>query len=200
MYPDQTALLLIGFQNDYFSPQGVLYNVIEESNQLNHVVSNTANLLYFLSSTAVLSVATPILFTSTYEELVDPVGILRTIREVRAFQAGTFGAAMSPELLPFQSSIVEVPGKQGFNAFDRTNLDLFFKKKGITNLVLAGAVTSICIDSTARYAHERGYRVIVLSDCTSARTTFEQNFYCDKIFPLYAEVMPHADLLKRLSA
>jgi nicotinamidase-related amidase len=200
MKPEQTALLLIGYQNDYFSPDGILYSVIEESAKLNNVLCNTSELLNAIAATSVLSVATPIFFTPTYEELIEPVGILRTIREVGAFQTGTFGAEMSEELQPFAENILEIPGKQGFNAFARTNLDVLFKKRGIANLVLAGAVTSICIDSTGRYAHERGYHVTVLSDCTSARTMFEQRFYCENIFPLYAEVLSHVELLHRLES
>ncbi|MGG6285957.1 cysteine hydrolase family protein [Leptolyngbya sp. AN03gr2] len=199
MKSDQTALLLIGYQNDYFSPQGALHCVIEESARLNNVLCNTATLLNAIASSPVLSVATPIFFTSTYEELTEPVGILKTIRDVKEFQSGTFGAEMSQELQPFAENILEIPGKQGFNAFDKTNLDYLFKKRGITNIVLAGAVTSICIDSTGRYAHERGYRVTVLSDCTSARTSFEQNFYCENIFPLYAEVMSCTELVHCLT-
>jgi nicotinamidase-related amidase len=200
MNPSQTALLLIGYQNDYFSPQGVLYQVIEESTRLNNVLCNTVELLQSVTSTPVLSVTTPIFFSSTYEELTDPVGILKTIKEAGAFQTNTFGSQIIPEIKPFEAHILEIPGKQGFNAFDKTNLDFLFKKKGIVNLVLAGAVTSICIDSTGRYAHERGYHVTVLSYCTSARTAFEQKFYCENIFPLYAEVMSHADFLQRISS
>jgi nicotinamidase-related amidase len=198
MNPSQTALLLVGYQNDYFSPQGVLYKVIEESTRLNNVLCNTIDLLQSITSTPALTVTTPIFFSSTYEELTDPVGILKIIKESGAFQANTFGSETIAEIKPFEEHILEVPGKQGFNAFDRTNLDFLFKKKGIVNLVLAGAVTSICIDSTGRYAHERGYHVTVLSDCTSARTAFEQKFYCENIFPLYAEVMSHIDFLQRI--
>jgi nicotinamidase-related amidase len=61
--------------------------------------------------------------------------------------------------------------------------------------VLAGTVTSICIDSAGRAAHERGYRVSILSDCTSSRSNFEQDFYCEQIFPLYANVVSSNDLL-----
>ncbi len=55
-------------------------------------------------------------------------------------------------------------------------------------------MTSICIDSTGRAAHERGYRVSVLKDCTAGRTDFEQDFYCDKVFPLYAQVIDSEEL------
>jgi nicotinamidase-related amidase len=46
----------------------------------------------------------------------------------------------------------------------------------------------VCVDSTARSAHERGYRVTILSDCTMGRTRCEHRLFCEGIFPLYAEV------------
>ena len=77
-------------------------------------------------------IATPIFFTPNYQELVEPVGILKTIKEVGAFQAGTKGSQMIDELLPFHSRILEVPGKRGFNAFMNTNLDMILHEKEIT--------------------------------------------------------------------
>ena len=65
--------------------------------------------------------------------------------------------------------------------------------------VLAGAVTSICIDSTGRSAHERGYGVTVLSDCTCGRTNFEQDFYIEQILPLYAQISTSEELLAELA-
>jgi nicotinamidase-related amidase len=126
------------------------------------------------------------------------VGILKTIKEVGAFKAGTKGSETIPELQRFGDRIIEIPGKRGLNAFSNTDLDRLLRDRGITDVVLAGTVTSICIDSTGRSAHERGFKVYILSDCTSARTNFEQDFYCEQIFPLYADVINHWELLKRL--
>jgi len=192
-----TALLLVGYQNDYFSKQGVLYPVFEESSRVNSVVKNTVNLIQQLPSSCLI-ISTPINFTETYEELVNPVGILKTIKELGALQAGTPGSRTIPELLPFADRIVTVPGKRGFNAFASTPLDSLLRRRCITHVVLAGTITSICIDSTGRFAHEKGYKVSILSDCTSARTVFEQDFYCQNIFPVYANVMTHSQLLDSL--
>ena len=197
MNPEQTAIVLIGYQNDYFATDGILHNVIEESTKATNVVVNTVNLVQELLHTPALIITTPIFFTSTYDELVEPVGILNVIKQYGAFQAGSIGSEMTPELVPFKDRITEVPGKRGLNAFSNTELNSLLRSKQITNFVLAGAVTSVCIDSTGRYAHELGYQVSVLSDCTSARTNFEQDFYCNNIFPLYANVISHAQLLDK---
>lgn len=198
MIPEKTALILIGFQNEYFSPDGSLHGVIEESAQETDILANTLNLIEGLLPTPVTIISTPIVFTRSYSELVNPVGILKTIREKGAFRMGTSGSATIPELQRFGDRILEVPGKRGLNAFSNTKLDAILQKRGINHVVLAGVVTSICIDSTGRSAFDRGYEVTVLSDCTSGRTNLEQRFYCEQIFPLYGEIMTHAQLLRRL--
>lgn len=198
MNPNNTAILLIGFQNDYYSPDGILNSVIEASAKASNTVNNTVQLIQRLFDTPTLIISAPIFFTPDYAELVDPVGILKTIKDVGAFQANTKGSKTIEELQPFNDRILEVPGKRGLNAFVNTNLDQILKENGIKNLVLAGAVTSICIDSTGRSAYEKGYYVSVLSDCTSARTVFEQEFYTENVFPLYAKPLTSTELLEQL--
>jgi nicotinamidase-related amidase len=198
MKSENTALILIGYQNDYFSSTGILHGVIEESSRSNKTLFNTVSLLEKLMDKPVLFIATPIVFTPDYGELVDPIGILKIIKETRAFQSGTPGIATISELEPFREKIVEVPGKRGLNAFVGTHLQEVLQQKQIANVAIAGAVTSICIDSTARSAHEKGYQVSILSDCLSARTLTEQQFYCENIFPLYANVMTHTEFLAQI--
>lgn len=196
---NRTALILIGYQNDYFATDGILREVIEESAKITNVLANTISLVKSLVETPVLIISTPILFTPDYSELVEPVGILKTIKEVGAFREGSKGSETIPELHRFGNHIIEVPGKRGLNAFSNTQLDTILQERKIIHIVLAGVVTSICIDSTGRSAFDRGYKVIILSDCTSGRTPFEQEYYCNEIFSLYAKVIDHAQLLNRLS-
>ncbi len=198
MDPRRTALLLIGYQNDYFAADGVLHRVIEGTSRISDVLENTIDLLERLRPTPVTIISTPIVFTPGYSELVEPVGILKTIKDVGAFQAGQRGSEMTPELRRFVDRIEEVPGKRGFNAFSETALDAVLRQRGVRDVVIAGVVTSICVDSTGRSASERGYRTVILSDCTSGRTAFEQDFYCENVLPLYATVTDRAGLLRAL--
>jgi len=192
----KTALILIGFQNDYFSPKGILYDVVEESSRITGVVENTLSLLAACAEEFALVVNTPIHFTQNYSELKNPIGILKAIADVGAFKVGSYGA-QTIEQLDFFSNVIEVvPGKRGLNAFTHTALAQKLKEQGVTNVILAGTVTSICIDSTARTAVELGFNVTILSDCTSSRTPFEQTFYCEEVFPLYARVCDSKTFIK----
>jgi len=185
----KTAVVLIGFQNDYFDASGILAAALEDRAWCDQMLSNTLDLLKTLHDEPVLMISTPIVFTPDYSELVEPTGILKTIKDTGAFKGGCSGAETIPELRSLGDRIVEVPGKRGLNAFSNTDLDDLLREHGVERVALAGVVTSICIDSTGRAAHERGYQVSVLSDCTAGRTAFEQEFYCEKVFPIYAEVL-----------
>ena len=135
----ETALVLIGFQNDYFGKDGILRGVIEESAKTNHVLENTLRLLDQLSPTDTLLLETPILFTNDYSETNKPVGLLKAIAELKAFQEGSPGADSLPELKSYGDRILTVPGKDGFNAFSHTGLARVFEEKSIRNVVLARA-------------------------------------------------------------
>ena len=195
-----TALVLIGFQNDYFATDGTLHSVIEETAQATGVLKNTVNLIEQLSSSPLLMISTPIQFTPDYSEVVDPVGILKVVKESGAFRAGSKGSQTIPELRRFGDRIIELPGKHGLNAFSSTDLEKVLRQHQVTDVVLAGVVTSVCIDSTGRSAHEKDFAVTVLSDCTSGRTLREQDFYCKEILPIYASVIDHRELLHDLKA
>lgn len=198
MNSQTTALLLIGYQNDYFSPLGVLHKAIEEPARVTGTLRNTLALMDQLLPTNVLMVTTPIVFTPDYSELKDPVGILKVIKETGAFRAGSSGAETIPEFARYGTRLLEIPGKRGLNAFSNTQLDETLKTRGIEDVVIGGVVASLCVDSSGRAAHERGYRVSILSDCLSGRTLLEQNFYVSEIYPLYATVLTSQELLQRL--
>lgn len=195
----KTALILIGYQKDYFAEDGILRGVIEDADRTHGILDKSIRMVEAVKDTPMTLIDTPIRFTPDYRELANPVGILKTIADVKAFQDGSPGSETVEELSPYQDRIITVPGKRGLNAFSNTDLHQLLQSKGIEHVVLAGAVTSICIDSTGRAAHERNYRVTVLSDGTASRTPFEQSFYCENVFPLYASICSVDEFLSEVS-
>jgi len=195
MQLSKSAIIFIGYQNDYFANDGILKGAIEESAKTNDVLKNTLGVITATKDSAATLIQTPIHFTEGYEELDEPVGILKIIQDVGAFQKGRPGSDIIQEFKNYGDRIQVVDGKRGLNAFSNTELEQTLIQNGVENVVLAGAVTSICIDSTGRAAHERGYNVFVLADCTAGRSNFEQTFYCENIFPLYATVLNSKDFI-----
>jgi nicotinamidase-related amidase len=56
--------------------------------------------------------------------------------------------------------------KQHYSGFFETHLESLLKDLGARNLVMVGFDSRICLGTTAVDAMYRGYRVIVLRDCT----------------------------------
>ncbi len=190
---------MVGYQNDYFAANGILRGVVEEPDRVDSVLVNTLDFIRAVVSTPITIISTPIVLEPGYRALANSVGILDTIKASGAFKAGTAGADNIPELTAFGDRITYVKGKVGFNAFSSTELDRILKERGIKDVLVAGMVTSLCIDSTGRAAYERGYGVQILSDCTSARTRAEQDFFCKNIFPLYGGVLDSHQALEQLT-
>ncbi|MBW8183022.1 cysteine hydrolase [Shewanella nanhaiensis] len=193
-----TALLLIGYQNDYFAKDGILHSALENSEQVGTILSNSLKLIKTLLPTDAVIAATPIIFTPDYSELNDPIGILKIIKDNGAFRSNTLGAATIDEVESMSADIITLPGKRGLSCFSNTELHKVLQENKITDVIIAGAVTSLCIDTAGREAADLGYRVTIISDCTVARTTFEQEYYLNEIMPLYANVMSSKDIEKSL--
>jgi nicotinamidase-related amidase len=193
-----TALLLIGFQNDYFSPGGALYDALEDKAGVEDALRNSLRLIEALQPTRSPIISTPISFNPGYPEIIEPCGILKTIKEVGAFQSGQPGSEIIPEHAAFADRIQIVTGRHGLNAFAETELGGRLKQAGVKEVIITGVVTSLCVDSTARSAVERGFRVTVVADAVCGRTTYENKFYLGSVFPMYARINTTDELLADL--
>ncbi len=197
MNATKTAVLLIGFQNDYFAEDVILHSVIEANASDTGVLKNSVELADGMARAGALVINLPILFSPDYAELKNPAGLLATIKEVGAFRRDTSGGRVSPEIRALGDRVVHLEGKTGFNAFLGTGLAEMLEERGIEEVILAGVVTSVCIDSTGRAAAEKGYAVTVVRDCSAGRSRVEHDFYCDNVFPLYAQVSSLAAVTSR---
>ncbi|MBK9740796.1 MAG: cysteine hydrolase [Actinobacteria bacterium] len=195
-----TALILVGYQNDYFATDGILRGVVEDPHGVDRVLDNTLAFIRALAPTDATIISTPIILAPDYRAMASPVGILNTMKEVGAFKEGSTGAENIPALDEFGDRVLYVGGKVGFNAFSNTTLGDVLSERGIENVLVCGMVTSLCIDSTGRAAYERGYNVTILSDCSSARTDTEHQFFCENVFPLYGRAASSTEVLNEMSS
>lgn len=91
--------------------------------------------------------------------------------EATFFLPQTPGIGFHPLVAPIDGETVLQ--KHEPNSFIGTGLRELLSDAGVTELVIVGMMSSMCIDSTTRAAHELGFTVTVVSDaCAAPELTF----------------------------
>jgi nicotinamidase-related amidase len=79
---------------------------------------------------------------------------------------GEYGHDIVDELAPNPGEVViDKPGKGAFYA---TELQSVLADAGITQLLVTGVTTEVCVHTTVREANDRGYECLVVSDCVGS--------------------------------
>jgi len=78
-----------------------------------------------------------------------------------------------------------------FSAFapDSSRLDSHLREHGIETVVIAGVLTNVCCESTARDAMMRDYRVVMLSDANAAMSVEEHSGALNSFRLFFGRVM-----------
>ena len=84
----------------------------------------------------------------------------------RILVRGEVGHDIIDELKPAPGEpVIDKPGKGAFYA---TDLDSILHNRGITQLVVCGVTTEVCVNTSVREANDRGYDCLVLEDCVGS--------------------------------
>jgi nicotinamidase-related amidase len=110
----------------------------------------------------------------------------------RAFHADAPETQVHERIAPHEGDVVVRKSRVG--AFSTTDLHEQLSERGIDTLVLAGISTSGVVLSTIRDAHDRDYRVLVLSDASADPEADTHEFLTTRIFPRQGQVLTTAAL------
>lgn len=148
----KTALLLVDFQNDYFKGGKLPLAGI------NSAVNQGAKLL-----AAFREKGLPIVHVRHENPTV----------EAPFFVAGSEGALHHTTVMPLDYESVVV--KQNANSFRDTNLKKILDDEGVDTLIIAGAMSNMCIDAVTRAANDFGYACAVAHDACAASDLYFNN-------------------------
>ncbi|MEM2908387.1 MAG: isochorismatase family cysteine hydrolase [Candidatus Hadarchaeales archaeon] len=111
--------------------------------------------------------------------------------------AGSKGAEIVEELKPREGDVLVKKSK--YSPFFGTDLDRLLRDLGVTELVLVGVSTDICILHTAADAFYRGYGIFVPSDCVEAFTREDHERALEYMRRVYgAKIVSSDELIRSL--
>lgn len=117
---------------------------------------------------------------------------------------GSPTAALHPRLEVLAGDIVLE--KPRFGAFHATDLELILRARGVDSVILTGIATNICVETTAREAAVRDFRVFFTSDGTSTAdiegiSRHElQRATCAVLATAFAQVVTVQQMIEKLEA
>ena len=196
--PERSALVVVDMQN-VFCAKGQVVEVPEARD----IVANVNEL-----AAAFRARGMPVVWLQqTYDQDMDDGWNLwfdvmapgdRKDAIVANMSRGTEGHELYPEL-DVQDGDIKVC-KHQYSAFapNSSMLDSILRKRGIDTIVIAGTLTNVCCESTARDAFFLNYRIVFLSDGTACLSDEEHNATLVSIHNFFGDVRSSSDVAQAL--
>lgn len=89
--------------------------------------------------------------------------------------------------------------KRNWGAFYGTDLDLQLRRRDVQRIAICGISTNVGVESTARDAFERNYKLLFVDDAMAAMSAQEHEHSCRVMFPRMGIVRSTAQVLDALS-
>jgi nicotinamidase-related amidase len=137
-------------------------------------------------------------FRDGYPEVNLHNKLFRALKESGRLKEGTAGAEIDPKVAPLPGEVVVTKRRVG--AFSTTDLETVLRARNINTIVLSGIATSGVVLSTVRWAADKDYSIVVLSDVCADRDPEVQRVLMDKVFPWQATIVTSEEFLKALRA
>jgi ureidoacrylate peracid hydrolase len=196
--PRRTALLVIDMQNGFLSPGGSIARLGLPIDRTGATVEPARRLLQ-----AFRDAGAPVLFTRTVfradyadaglqAERFPPLAALGHLVD------GSADAAIVEALAPRAGE--RVIRKNRFDAFLATPLDEALRAAGVETLVLAGVATNVCVESTARAAFDRGFRVVIPREATASYTREMEEASLVTLGFMFSTVAPTSAVVEAIAA
>jgi nicotinamidase-related amidase len=166
--PADRALILIEFQREWLDPAGKIHHLMADRAQFDAAVASGARVLEAARADGWPVVHVGLRYAQGHPELGRAEhGLRAAIKAAGTFPVNGSGSEFPPPFAPRPGEFV-VSGQVGASAFSASNLDAYLRNNGISRLLLCGFALHVCVESTLRDAHDRGYDAVLIEDATAA--------------------------------
>jgi ureidoacrylate peracid hydrolase len=159
------ALIVVDMQNGFCHPSGSFAKIGLDITMCSGAIEGCKELIECARAFHMPIVFTRYVYQPGYTDggvLVNE--LLPAIKDVNSLAANSWDAEIVDKLKPSPGEVVI--DKSRYSAFYGTRLEPLLTSLGIKELVVCGVTTNMCVESTARDASQRDYRVFVVRDAT----------------------------------
>ena len=178
--PSTTAVVVVDMQNDFASPGGMFDRAGIDIAGVQAIVPNIRAVLEAARANGIFVVYLKMAFQPDLSDAgypASPTWLKHSLFEVgtevtspdgepsRILIRDYWNTDIVPDLTPKADDVVMY--KPRCSGFFETELHDVLTKRGVQRLIVVGATTSVCVDSTVRDAMFRDYHCLVVSDATA---------------------------------
>jgi nicotinamidase-related amidase len=173
-----TALVVTDPQNDFLSPDGVVWELVGESVEANNTVENIERLLgaakaggysVFVSPHYYFPTDRAWAFGGTVEAMMHDIHMFDRAGALTVDEFEGSGADWLDQYKKYiedGETVITNPHK--VYGPESNDLALQLRKRGISKVVLAGMSANLCVEAHMRELTENGFEVTVVKDATAA--------------------------------
>jgi nicotinamidase-related amidase len=170
------AVLFIEFQHEWVTKSGTLRKkLIDVDVDVDTAIENAKSLLKTARQSNSLICHITMQPDKNYRVFGQALyGLRAAIPKAETWQNGMQN--IHSDFFPLDNEIT-IHERTGASAFSGTMLDSVLRNNKVDTLYLAGFATHVCVESTLREAHDKGYTCYVVNDATAAFTRAQQAYF-----------------------
>lgn len=174
---NEAALVVVDPQIDFLSPQGIGWEVFKDSIIENNTVENLETLFKLAKEVQIPVFISPHYYfphdhkwhsTAPGETFMHGTGMFNRTGPLTMDDFENSGADFLPQFKPYiydGETVIASPHK--IFGPETNDLVLQLRKRGVSQVILAGMAANLCIESHMRELIEQGFEVVVVKDATA---------------------------------
>lgn len=190
------VLIVVNMQNDNCSPKGIYSKQGLIANNLLNIIPNVIETIHFCKKTSIPTIATQLTILKDLDNNSIGLGSYKNIRpflEKEGFRENTWGHDILEELPKIDYTIK----KWGISAFHQTELEHYLQALQCEEIIITGFTTNGSVETLAREAFGRAYKITTLTDCVTA---YSEALHQSSLTNLgcFGKTMPCQDWIKEI--
>jgi len=196
--PRRAALVVVDMQNAFMMP-GVAHNLCAEAVNIVPNINRLAAAMRKAGGTVVWVISTfGEASLENWPVLHEMAGPERTGPRIAALAEGSVGHRLWAELDAKPGDPVVVKTKYSAFIQGSSDIEAVLRARGIDTILVAGTVTGVCCESTARDAMMLNFRTVMVTDANAAMTDEDHNAALIGFYLAFGDILSTDQIVARL--